>query len=385
MMRPLLDGKTAVNGGQSAGRADPSPDSARIGRRATVSSTATGTITVAADNLREVVADLFVRAGMPADDAAFMGECLVDADLRGVHSHGTRHTVRYVRQLLGGEWNPRPNFQVLREKGGMVLLDGDRGAGHLIGRHAMRLAIEKARQFGIGSVSVRNSTHCGAMAYYTQMAADAGCVGFASTNAGVRMAPWGGRDPMVALNPLSWAAPTDRPWAVDLDMATSVVAGNKLLVAKERGEKIPLGWALDEHGNPTDDPDAGMRGVILPIGGPKGYGMAVCLDIITGVLSGGRFGNGLGGPGAAQLYQALEIEAFMPLDEFKARMGQLIDQLKSSRLAAGSPGIFLPGEIEYTLKQQRLQRGIPMTAVVIEGMNALAGELGVARRITAVA
>jgi LDH2 family malate/lactate/ureidoglycolate dehydrogenase len=343
------------------------------------------TLVVAPDNLRHTSAALFASAGMPADDAAFMGDCLTDADLRGVHSHGTRHVVRYVQQLLNGEWNATPQFRVLSTKGGVALLDADRGAGHLIGRHAMRLAIERAKEFGIGSVSVRNSTHCGAMAYYTQMAADAGCVGFASTNAGVRMAPWGGRDPLVALNPLSWGAPTDRPWAVDLDMATSVVAGNKLTMARERGEGIPLGWALDEHGNPTEDPDAGMRGVILPIGGAKGYGMAVCLDIITGVLSGGRFGAGLGGPGAAQIYQAIDIETFMPVAEFQARMGELIDQLKSSRLAAGSRGIFLPGEIEYNLKQERLSAGIPMTGVVIDDMNALAADRGLKERIEALA
>lgn len=347
-------------------------------------STSTGTITVAADNLRAVTSELFERAGMPAEDAAFMGACLVDADLRGVHSHGTRYAAHYAKALRGGSWNPRPKITTVREKGATALLDGDTGAGHLIGRHAMQMAIEKARQFGIGSVSVRNSTHCGAMAYYTQMAADAGCVGFASTNAGVRMAPHGGSDALVALNPLSWAAPTDRGWAVDLDMATSVVAGSKLLLAKERGEKIPLGWALDEQGQPTDDPEAGMRGIMLPLGGAKGYGMAVCLDIITGVLSGGRFGAGLGGPGAAQIYQAIDIEAYMPVDEFKARMGELIDQLKSSKLAPGSTGIFLPGEIEHNLKQRRRQEGIPMTAVVIEELNALVRELGGAGQITAV-
>lgn len=348
-----------------------------------MSQTASVDTIVRADNLREVVAACFAKAGMSASDAAFMGECLVDADLRGVHSHGTRHTNRYCQQLKNGEWNPRPVFKVLRDRAGIALLDADRAGGHLIGRHAMQMAIEKARQVGIGSVTVQNSTHCGAMAYFTQLAADAGCIGFASTNAGVRMAPTGGAEAMVALNPLSYAAPTDRSWSVNLDMATSVVAGNKLTMAKERGEKLPFGWALDEHGNPTDDPDAGMRGVILPVGGPKGYGLAVCLDIITGVLSGGRFGNGLGGPGASQTYQAIEIEAFMPIAEFTARMGELIDQLKSTKLAAGSTGIFLPGEIEYNRKQERLQKGIPMTTSVIEALNGLADTLGVGARIGA--
>ncbi len=356
-----------------------------MGSDTTASEARPRTITVAADNLREVVADLFARAGMPEEDAAFMGACLVDADLRGVHSHGTRYTPDYVRSLRGGAWNPRPEIRVVREKGGNVLLDGDRGAGHLVGRRAMGLAIERAGDFGTGTVAVRNSTHCGAMAFFTQLAADAGCIGFATTNAGVRMVPHGGADPVVALNPLSWAAPTDRGWAVDLDMATSVAAGSKLMVAKERGERIPLGWALDEQGRPTDDPDAGMRGVMLPLGGPKGYGLAVCLDILTGVLSGGRFGAGLGGPGTAQTYQALDIETFIPLDEFRARMGELIDQLKGSRPAPGSPGIFLPGEIEHNLKVERLRAGIPMTAPVIERINDLARELGSGGQVVAVA
>lgn len=352
---------------------------------AAASSAETKTLTVAAENLREVTTDLFVRAGMPAEDADFMGACLVDADLRGVHSHGTRYTTNYITALLDGSWNARPDMQIVHEKGATILLDADKGAGHLVGRHAMNMAITRAAEFGTATVAVRNSTHCGAMAFFTQMAADAGCIGFAATNAGVRMVPHGGADPIIALNPLSWAAPTDRGWAVDLDMATSVAAGSKLPMAKERGELIPLGWALDEQGNPTADPDAGMRGVMLPLGGAKGYGLAVCLDIITGVLSGGRFGNGLGAPGTAQHFQATDIAAFIPLDEFKTRMGQLIDQIKASRPAPGSPGVFLPGEIEYNLKQQRLDSGIPMTAAVIEGINAMTRELGIGARVIPIA
>ena len=343
--------------------------------------TTTGTATVSADDLREMTTKLFRRGGMPEQDAAFMGQCLVDADLRGVHSHGTRYAANYVRSLIKGAWNPTPEIKVVRERGATRVVDGDRGTGHLIGHHAMSMAIELAREFGTGTVAVRNSNHCGAMAYFTQMAADAGCVGFASTNAGIRMAPTGGRQAVIGLNPLSWAAPTDRPWAVDLDMATSVVAGSKIGLSRERGEKIPLDWALDEHGNPTDDPDAAERGVMQPLGGPKGYGMAVCLDIITGVLSGGRFGAGLGGRGSAQIYQAFDIEAFMPLNEFRSRMGELIDQIKNSEQAPGSSGIFLPGEIEWNRKQERLQSGIPMTAATVGELNSLAEELGVERRL----
>lgn len=333
-------------------------------------------VTVSASSLRAVVTDLFARAGLTADDAGFMGQCLVDADLRGVHSHGTRYAVNYVRSLLKGSWNAKYAITAVKDRGAMALLQADNGPGHRVGHYAMSLAIKKAKEHGTSTVSVRGSTHCGAMAYFTQMAADAGCIGFAVTNAGIRMAPTGGTDPVIGLNPLSWAAPTNRPWSVNLDMATSVVAGSKLGLAIEKGEKIPFGWALDKDGNPTDDPRAANEGVLLPLGGAKGYGMSVCLDIISGVLSGGRFGAGLGEPGTAHIFQAVDIDFFIPLDEFRSRMGELIDQIKNSNKAPGSTGIFLPGEIEYNNKQHRLVNGIPMTAVVIDDINKTAAELG---------
>jgi LDH2 family malate/lactate/ureidoglycolate dehydrogenase len=343
--------------------------------------TAVGTRTVTAESLRALVSVLFRKAGMPDGDAAFMGGCLVDADLRGVHSHGTRYVAGYVRSLMRGAWNPTPNIQVVRDRHATAVIDADRSAGHLSSHRAMSLAIEKARHYGTATVSVRNSNHCGALAFYTQMAADAGCIGFASTTAGRLMAPWGGVDKIIALNPLSWAAPTDRAWAVDLDMATSVIAGSKLGMAIEKGERIPLGWALDEDGKPTDDPAAALKGTLLPIGGPKGYGMSVVLDVISGVLSGATFGKGLGGPGGGHFFQATDVEAFMPLAEFKASMGHLIDQIKGSALAPGSTGIFLPGEMEHAAKTRRLKDGIPMTASVMDDLEKLAVELGVRERL----
>lgn len=342
--------------------------------------TATGTRTVTADSLRTIVAAMFGKAGMPESDARFMGRCLVDADLRGVHSHGTRYVVAYIRNLQKGQWNPTPNIRVVREKGATAVIDADRSAGHLSAHRAMQLAIEKAREHGQATVSVRNSNHCGALAYYTQMAADAGCIGFASTTAGRLMAPWGGVDKIIALNPLSWAAPTDRAWSINLDMATSVIAGSKLGMAIEKGEKIPLGWALDESGSPTEDPAAALKGTLLPVGGPKGYGMSVVLDIISGVLSGATFGKGLGGPGGGHYLQATDVEAFQPLDQFRTSMGELIDQIKTSTPAPGSSGIFLPGEIEHNNKTRREKEGIPMTAVVMDEIENVAEELGVGER-----
>ncbi len=310
--------------------------------------------------LERLVTSVYAGLGVPPNDAALLGRALVDADLRGVHSHGCRWVSTYARGIRVGSYNLHPNVTTLRDDGATCLLDGDGGLGHVLAVRAMKQAIVRAKEHGVGVVSLRNSTHIGALAYYTQMAADAGCIGFCTTNAGIGVVPPGGREKVVGLNPLAWSAPTRRPWAFNLDMATSVVAGSKLGLAIERGEKIPLGWAVDKDGNPTDDPRKGLEGGILPVGGPKGYGLSVMLDILAGVLSGGRFGKGLGMKGSAQFFQALDVAHFLPLDEFTGRMEELIDQIKGSALAPGSTGIFFPGEIEYGLKQERLVSGIPL-------------------------
>lgn len=333
---------------------------------------------VDAAKTERLVTAIYAGLGVPDDDAALLGKALVDADLRGVNSHGCRWVSVYARNIRSGGANLHPVVRVVRDDGATVLLDGDGGLGHILAARAMTIAIERAKERGVGVVSMRNSLHIGALAYYTQMAADAGCIGYSTTNAGIVMVPPGGREKVVGLNPLSWAAPTARPWSFNLDMATSVVAGSKLGLARERGEKIPLGWAIDRDGNPTDDPEKGQEGGILPLGGPKGYGLSVMLDIMSGVLSGGRFGRGLGSKGSAQLYQALDIEHFIPLDDFKARMEELIAQIKGSALAPGSKGIFFPGEIEYNLKQDRRANGLPLDAFVRGELKREAQELGLA-------
>jgi LDH2 family malate/lactate/ureidoglycolate dehydrogenase len=191
------------------------------------------------------------------------------------------------------------------------------------------------------------------------------------------MAPTGGLDKIVGNNPLAIAVPTNRPWPMVLDMATSVAAGGKLDVAAIRGEKIPLDWATDAAGNPTDDPvKARQGGILLPVGGPKGYGLAVMLDVLAGVLTGARFGGGLGLPGSGQFFLAIAVEGYLPIVDFKARMDEVIDQLHHSRLAPGSSRIYAPGEIEYEKAQRRLQEGIPLEVPIVEQLNLLAAEVG---------
>lgn len=334
------------------------------------------------ERLTALVAGVFAAAGMSEEDAALMGHILVDADLRGVHSHGVRWAPTYARGLRAGHINPRPRARVVQERGATAIVDGDRGVGHIAVRMAMELAIQKAKEHGNGTVSIRRNGHCGAMAYYTQQAADAGCIGFAATTGGTRIAPWGGLEARVGLNPISWAAPTGRGFAYNLDMAPSVVAGSKVLMAHARGEPLPAGWALDAEGNPTNDPEVAMKdGTLVPIGGPKGVGLGIAADILCAVLSGGRYGSEQGERGGGQIVQAIDIEHFQPLGEFKARMDRMLDYVKSSRVRPDAPGIFIPGELEYVRRQEYARSGIPLDQPTRDALRQAAEETGAAYNI----
>ncbi|MGH2460043.1 MAG: Ldh family oxidoreductase [Chloroflexota bacterium] len=333
-------------------------------------------VSIAAQRLKECVSGIFAGHQVPVADADVVADSLVEADLRGVSSHGVVRVPTYVAGLVNGSIDPRPDLEIVVDLGPRAVVDGGDGMGQVGANRAMQLAVERAREHGIGAVGLRRSRHCGAMAYWAIQALAADCIGFATTNAGLNMAPTGGRDKIVGNNPLAIAVPTNRPWPMVLDMATSVVAGGKLDVAAIRGQKIPLGWATDLDGNPTDDPVTARKGLLLPVGGPKGYGLAVMLDVLAGVLTGARFGGGLGIPGSGQFFLAIQVEGFLPIDEFRARMDQVIDQIQRSRPASGSERIFVQGEIEYEMAQRRTRDGIPLEEPIVDNLRRLAGEVG---------
>src|SRR3954452_14894759 len=284
---------------------------------------------VNAESLRRRGGGIFERLDVPAEDAGIVAHHLVEADLRGVHSHGVIRVPTYVGQLKTGKINPRPNLEIIEDHGGQVVMDGDNGLGQLTAFRANELAIERGKEHGMAAVALRRSTHCGAMAYYAIRARAAGLIGIAITNAGMNMTPTGGMSNIIGNNPFAMAVPTTREWPMVLDMATSVVAGGKLDVARSKGESIPLGWARDKDGNPTTDAVAARQGFLEPLGGPKGYGMAVMLDVLAGVLSGGRFGGMLGTDegrvGMAQFVMSVDVQRFIPRDGYEARMAQMID------------------------------------------------------------
>lgn len=337
---------------------------------------------IQAEPLRQFCCAAFKRVGLPAEDAASVADTLVEADLRGVHSHGVWWTLTYIQRLQQGGVNPRPNIRVVRETQAMALLDADRGMGQVAGMEAMRRAIQKAQGCGVGVVSVRNSNHFGAAAYYALMAAQADQVGFAVSDAEPTMAPWGGAKTIVGNNPLAYAIPATADFNIVLDMALSVVAWGKIFLAAQRNEKIPATWAVNQAGEPTEDAREAMAGLLMPVGGYKGYGLALVMEILSSVLAGATFGLGvppMSDATAAQdtghFFMAIDINHFMPLAEFQQRMVNLIHEHRDVPRLPGVEQIFLPGEIEHLKRKQRLESGIPLDPYVLVALIQVGQEL----------
>ena len=330
---------------------------------------------------------LLGKLGIPQEHAALTARILLEADLRGVASHGMAHLVDfYVRRLQRGKINPQPNFNLDSDQPSAATLDADNGLGFVAGHHAMSLAIEKAQTTGIGWVSVGNSTHYGAGAYYAMMALEQDMIGFSMSTGGRLVAPPGGLGRAIGLNVLSVAAPTSREFPYVLDMATSVVAAGKLEIAGRRGEPIPEGWAQTAAGEPLTDPTKlHPDSTLLPLGGTpvlgafKGFGLTLMVDILTGALSG--FGTSAeidSGLTAAHCFGAMRIDAFQPLADYEERMEHLIAAIKETPRREAVDEILIPGEPEHALAEQRRADGrVPVHPSVLGGFREAAEELDV--------
>jgi LDH2 family malate/lactate/ureidoglycolate dehydrogenase len=339
-------------------------------------------VTVRADRLVGYVQAVGAALGMPPQDATILAETLVEADLRGVHTHGVNALPGYARRVQGGGANPRPNPRVVREGPAFATVDGDAGLGQVVAHFAMTQAIARARASGVGAVAAGNSSHFGAAAYYAAMALEHDMIGFATTSAGNRIAPIGGKTPVVGNNPLSWAIPAGREMPILLDMAQSVVAAGKLGMAQRKGERIPIGWALDKDGRPTDDPVAGSAGLLVPIGGPKGFGLAIVMDVLCGALSGAFFGRELArahqpdkASGIGHFFLAIDVGQFEDVAQFKARVDGMIGEIHRSEPAEPGTRLYLPGEIEWLAKRERLERGVPLLGSIVDDLKRLADGL----------
>ena len=338
---------------------------------------------VPADALDALVAEVFRRCGMGEADAALLAESLVTADRRGVHSHGVLRVPEYVKKLTGGV-DPRGRPRVVRDVGACLVVDGDNSMGQIGAAFAMQQALARAEVTGIAAAAVRGSNHCGAMAYFAMQAPPRDMIGIATTNALPTMAPWGGAERLLGINPLAVAIPAGAEPPIVYDAAWSGSAHGKLRVYAQQGKPIPVGWALDREGRPTSDPLAAIDGLLLPIGGFKGAALAMIMGMLSSLLSGAAYGTELGSlergptPGRdGHFLLAIRVAAFTEVDAFKARVDAAIRQLRACRLAPGAERVYAPGEPELLAERAAARDGIPLNAVILADLRRAAEGLGV--------
>jgi LDH2 family malate/lactate/ureidoglycolate dehydrogenase len=341
--------------------------------------------------LRSFGEAVFTKLGCPVDEALLLTDILVLADLHGMHSHGVLRIPQYGPKIAAGGFTPGRKGRILRETTSAVFLDGEGGIGQTITARAMQEAMRKARETGVGICGVTNSNHYGAGAYYGLMAERAGMIGVLTTNGSANMPPFGGGGKTYLTGPLpiTVAVPVGpgSRWPFLLDMAMGVASKGKIVYAAEKGEKIPLGWAADKHGNPTEDPnDVINGGWVLPIGGYKGFGLTCVLEILSGVLTGGATGVNIGNlfTASAETPQdlghfamAIDPTVFMPIEAFRARMDAYIAMMKAADLAAGITEIMMPGEPEFRREEDRRRNGVPLDAKLVARLNKYGAELGI--------
>lgn len=342
-------------------------------------------IVVDPSTLREQATALFIACGAPEEHARIVAEVLVTADLRGVDSHGVVGAPRYVTEIQSGIYTVPQQVEVLNDSGATALLSNGNGFGFVGAHRSMSLAIEKAREFGVGQVVLRDGHHIGMVAYYAMMALEHDMLGMAVTNSTPHGRPAGGLGAKLGTNPIAFAAPAanERPFV--LDMATTTVANGKIRIANRLGLPLPVGWAVTAaDGTPiTEAPEKADEwwtieplGGSLTLGGHKGYGLGVMVDILAGLLSGGGFSRELAAGHNQSWFMAIDIGRFRPIDEFKAHMDAMIQELHSTPPAPGNDRVRVAGDPEADTFEQRSRDGIPLQRKLIEEIRAKAGELG---------
>lgn len=339
---------------------------------------------VPAVELLALVTDVFVRCDMHVGDAALLADSLVHADLSGIHSHGVLRVPEYIAKLTVGGVDPRGRPLVVRDVGACLVVDGGNSMGQIGMDYATKRVIERAAVHGIAAAGVRGSNHSGAMAYYAQQALPHGMIGIATTNALPTMAPWGGAERILGINPLGVAIPAGEERPIVYDAAFSGSSHGKIRIYQQKGWTLPEGWALDREGRPTTDPAAAIDGLLMPIGGFKGTALALIMGVLSSMLSGAAFGTELGdmesGPTPGQdghFVAAIRVEAFEEPATFKRRVDKAIRQIHDCRPAAGVERIYAPGELEFLRQEEYRREGIPLNDVTLADLGQAATEVGV--------
>jgi uncharacterized oxidoreductase len=340
-----------------------------------------------AAQLQEIGVRILDAAGSPHAESETVSEVLVRANLLGHDSHGVMRIPQYVDEIRKGEIRPGTPIEIERETPASAVIQARQGWGPVIARQAMQLAIDKARQVAIGSVVVRGSQHVGRVGEYPTMAAEAQMIGMAVVNSyggSGSVAPWGGAERRLSPNPIAFAVPSGGPWPVMVDITTSVFPEGKIRVTRYAGKQLPDGVIIDSEGNPTTDPAAFYgppEGALLPLGGivgHKGYALGIVAELLAGALSGaGCTGKEREEKGNGVFFQAINIAALLPYDEFIQTVQEQIAWVKSARTQPGVSEILFPGEPEYRTAQQRSAQGIPVEDSIWQEIVETADSLGV--------
>ncbi len=343
---------------------------------------------IAPSDLQQFCADAMVRCGLTSDDAAVSAEVLTTTDTWGTHSHGTRQIRPLMRAVKGGGIRPGERAAVVREGTAWALLDARAAMPMVVATNAMERAIAKAAAAGFGYAGVGHSSHFGAAGYYATLALRRDMIGLTMTNCSPCVAVTGSRTPVIGTNPIAFAVPAGEERPVFLDIATSIGAVAKILIAKAMGRPAPEGWLRDQEGRPTTDASGyPERSVLQPMAGYKGYGLAVLVEILCGILTGASFLSGVptwineSGVAADQghAFIAIDVNAILPIATFKARMDKMIREIKGAPKAVGVERIYLPGEMEWERREAALRDGLQLPEFVLTNLLGLAEDVGMVR------
>jgi len=344
------------------------------------------TAPVAAEALRDFVTIALTSQQVPDTDARKVAALMVEADIFGYGTHGVFRLRQYLARLRGGGCNPCAKITIAHEAAATAVIDGDNGLGHLAMSTARDLAIDKAREAGIGWVGVRRGNHAGPLALYVRPQAEAGMIGMAAAvGSANHVPPYGGTDLLLGTNPIAISAPSSDPDPFVLDMASTVAAMGKIKTLEQRGESMPEGWMVGKDGKPLTDPALRSTGYLLPIGGPKGFGLSVAIGLMAGALNGAAFGSDVvdftkdtsSETNTGQFVMALNLAAFGMTDDFAENAGRIFEEMRNSVPLPGHDPVRLPGEGKGEAVKQRRENGIQLNPALRKDLVALAGEYGI--------
>ena len=335
---------------------------------------------VSIEQLALFIGRCFIAVEVPEDDAKIVAELMSEADVNGSDGHGVFRLPQYIERIKNKGINLQPNISIAEDKGAMAVVDGDNALGHFVMHYATELAINRASEHGISWVGVRHSNHAGPAALYAKMPLKKDMIGiYVAVGSANHLPPWGGTEMLLSTNPIAVAIPAQEESPIVLDMATTVAAYGKVKTAMQRGESIPEGWMIDKLGNPLTDPSKANEGFLLPIGGPKGYGLALVFGLLAGTLNGAAFGKNVidfnadskSFTNTGQFIVALSIECFGDVSLFKKNVDEVIRSMRASSKLPGFDEIRVPGERSLNIRRQREQSGIPIPDALCENLNRL--------------